>query len=43
MAEAWRRAMEMEHCEAEAVVKRRLPILAIATLLDKGIKIPNPQ
>jgi hypothetical protein len=41
MVEAQQRAMEMEQCEVEAVAKRRHAILDKATLLEKGIKIPN--
>jgi hypothetical protein len=33
--------MEMEHHEAEVVAKRKRVILDKATLLEKGIKIPN--
>jgi hypothetical protein len=43
MAKAQQRVMEMEQCEVEVVVKRRHVILNIATLLKKGIKIPNPK
>ncbi len=39
MAETQQRLMEMEQCEAEALVKRRRVILDKATLLEKGIKI----
>ncbi len=35
--------MEMEQCEAKVVAKRRHAILDKATLLEKGIKIPNPE
>jgi hypothetical protein len=35
--------MEMERRELEVVVKRRRAILDITTLLEKGIKIPNPD
>ncbi len=41
MAEAQRRAMEMEQCEMQVVVKRRHIILNKATLLEKDIKILN--
>jgi len=41
MVEAQRRVMEMEQCEAEAVVKRRRAILNKTTLMEEGIKIPN--
>jgi hypothetical protein len=41
MAEAQRRAIEMERRELKVVVKRRCVILHITTLLEKGIKIPN--
>jgi hypothetical protein len=34
--------MEMEQCEAKAVMKRRHTILEKASLLDKGIKILDP-
>jgi hypothetical protein len=43
MAEAQGRAMEMESCESEGVAKKRCVILDIATLLKKGIKIPDPE
>jgi hypothetical protein len=43
MAEAQRRLMEMEQCEVETIMKRRYTILDIATLMEKGIKIPNLQ
>jgi hypothetical protein len=33
--------MEMERCELEVVMKRRCAIMDRATLLEKGIKIPN--
>jgi hypothetical protein len=33
--------MEMERCELEVVAKRRRTILDRATLLAKGIKIPD--
>jgi hypothetical protein len=39
MAEAQRRAMEMEQHEVEVVTKRRRTILDKGTLLDKAIKI----
>jgi hypothetical protein len=42
MAKAQRRVMEIERCELKVVAKRRCAILDKATLLDKGIKIPNP-
>jgi hypothetical protein len=35
--------MEMERRESKVVVKRRRVILDKATLLEKGIKIPNPN
>jgi hypothetical protein len=35
--------MEMEQCEVEAIVKRRHIILGRATLMEKGIKIPNAK
>jgi hypothetical protein len=35
--------MEMEQCEMEVVVKRRCAILDRAILMEKGIKIPNPE
>ncbi len=41
MAEAQQRVMEMERRELEVIVKRRCPILDKATLMEKGIKIPN--
>jgi predicted transcriptional regulator len=39
MTKAQQRAMEMERCEAEAVMKRRRVILDRVTFLEKGIKI----
>ncbi len=42
MAKAQWRLMEMEQCEAKAVMKRRHTILEKASLLDKGIKILDP-
>jgi hypothetical protein len=41
MAKAQQRAMEIEKHESEVTVKRRCAILDKATLLDKGIKIPD--
>jgi hypothetical protein len=41
MVEAQRRGIEMERCEYEVIVKRKHTILDRATLLEKGIKIPN--
>jgi hypothetical protein len=41
MVKAQRRAMEMEKCEVEAIAKRRHTIMDIATLLEKGIKVPD--
>jgi hypothetical protein len=35
--------MEMERCESKAIAKRRHVILDRATLLEKGIKILNPN
>jgi len=35
--------MEMEQCETEAVAKRKCVILDKATLLEKGIKILDPE
>jgi hypothetical protein len=35
--------MEMEQREAEAVAKRKCVILERATLLEKGIKILDPE
>jgi hypothetical protein len=43
MAKAQRRAMEMERLELKVVAKKRHAILNKATLLDKGIKIPDPD
>jgi hypothetical protein len=43
MAEIQRRLMEMEQHEVEAIVKRRHAIRDKATLLEKGIEIPNPK
>jgi hypothetical protein len=41
MVEAHQRAMEMEKCESEVVVKKKNTILNKTTLMEKGIKIPN--
>jgi hypothetical protein len=41
MAKAQQRAIKMETCEVKIVTKRRRVILEKATLLEKGIKIPN--
>jgi hypothetical protein len=35
--------MEMERCESKVVAKRRHAIPNRATLMEKGIKIPNPN
>jgi hypothetical protein len=35
--------MEMERHESKVVAKTRCTILDRATLLEKGIKIPNPE
>jgi hypothetical protein len=43
MAEAQQKVMEIERHESKVVVKRRHAILDRATLLEKGIKIPNPK
>jgi len=43
MAEVQQRLMEMEQCEVEAIVKRRHTTSDKATLLEKGIEIPNPK
>jgi hypothetical protein len=43
MAEAQRKAMEMEKHEVEAVAKRRHTILDRVTLLEKGIQILDPK
>jgi hypothetical protein len=43
MAEAQQRVMEIEGHELEVVLKKRCAILDIATLLEKGIIIPNPK
>jgi len=43
MAKAQRKAMEIERHESKTIVKRICAILDIATLLEKGIKIPNPK
>jgi hypothetical protein len=40
-AEAQRKAMEIERCELEVIAKRKCAILNRATLLEKGIKIPD--
>jgi hypothetical protein len=42
MAKTQQRAMEMERCEQKAVAKRNV-ILDKTTLLEKGVKIPNPE
>jgi hypothetical protein len=41
MAKAQQRAIEMERCEVKIVTKKRHEILEKATLLEKGIKIPD--
>jgi hypothetical protein len=43
MTKAQQRVMEMERHELEAVVKRRCPILDKVKLLEKGIKILDPN
>jgi hypothetical protein len=43
MAEAQQMVMEMEQLEVEAIVKRRRAILDKATILEKGIKIPDTK
>jgi hypothetical protein len=43
MAKTQLRAMEMEQNEAKIVTKRRHVILNRVTLVEKGIKIPNPK
>jgi hypothetical protein len=35
--------MEIKSHESKVVKKKRHAILEITTLLEKGIKIPNPQ
>lgn len=41
MAEAQQRAMEIDKHELKTITKKRCAILDKATLLEKGIKIPN--
>jgi len=43
MAKAQQRAMEIEKHELKTITKKRCAILNKATLLEKGIKIPNPK
>ncbi len=43
MAKAHQKVMEIERCESEAITKRRCVILDKVTLLEKGIKIPDPK
>jgi ribosomal protein L32E len=43
MVEAQQRVMEMERRESKVVMKRKHAILDKATLLEKGIKISNPD
>jgi hypothetical protein len=43
MMEAQRKAMEIKRCESKAIAKKRHAILDKATLMKKGIKIPNPE
>jgi hypothetical protein len=43
MVESHLRAMEMESRKSEVVAKRKRAILDKGTLLDKDIKIPNPN
>jgi hypothetical protein len=40
-AKARQKAMEIKRCELEAIAKRKRVILNRATLLEKGIKIPD--
>jgi hypothetical protein len=41
MAKAQQRAMEMDRCESKVITKKIHIILDMATLLKKGVKIPN--
>jgi hypothetical protein len=43
MVKAQRRLLEMEQREAKAIMKKRHVILNKTTLLDKGIKILDPE
>jgi hypothetical protein len=43
MVEAQQKAMEMEKREVEVIAKRRHTILDRVTLLEKGIKILDPE
>jgi RecB family endonuclease NucS len=43
MAKTQRRAMEMKRHESKTIANTRRAILDIITLLEKGIKIPNPK
>jgi hypothetical protein len=43
MVEIQQRAMEMERCELKAEAKKRHTIMYKITLLEKGIKISNPE
>ncbi len=43
MAKAQQKVMEIERCELETIMKRRCAILDKVTILEKGIKIPDPE
>ncbi len=43
MAKAQQRAMEIKRCESKSITKRKCAILDKTTLMEKGIKIPNPE
>ncbi len=43
MAKAQQKVMEIKRCEWKTITKRRCVILDKVTLLEKGIKIPDPE
>jgi hypothetical protein len=43
MAKTQRKVIKIKRCELEVVTKRRLAVLDKTTLLEKSIKIPNPE
>jgi hypothetical protein len=43
MAKAHQRVMETEQHEAKTIAKKKCAILDRTTLMEKGIKIPDPE
>ncbi len=43
LIEAQLRVMEIEMCELDVATKKKHVIMDIATHLEKGIHIPNPE